>query len=665
MTVIDILFRVDEICKKYDKYDIEKQRDQNAFGDDAFARIYAAVEADIQAALTKSEMAVSETNRAAAAAMNAEVRRTKARLTDEMPKLKKLALKKVKGLSKEDYETRGDLVILLLEKIAAIPDGTMNAAKQTGGWGTSSAANPGNIKFDTTDGNFSNDFYEESEESSQFRQEYETRKMKQDQGLDVISEGLDTLKNLAQDMNEEMDRQIPLMDDIEDKVDRAASDLKNTNVRLKETIIQDTNSSSSAAKMNMSQVGINSTINTRGLIVQEQNLNSTSSNPNPKDNIPSSNSSKRKRNLPGNPDPDAEVVAMSPKSLMATNRFLCEICNKGFQRDQNLQLHRRGHNLPWKLKQRSNKEIVKKKVYICPEKTCVHHDPSRALVQSDWKAHSKICGTREYRCDCGTLFSRKDSFITHRAFCDALAEENSRFIPNISSTNNNIPNFNISTEANGINLQTSGILNNYPSAFRPEIFSGLDNGQKSRMPSWLDHLNNNPMTQFGGNLNSSDMHMAQMGSPMNMTQLQGPKEELEEELKDGSLNLSDNNMYTNQISSHNMSATALLQKAAQIGSTRSNPAIAATCFGLMNSSSFNLNNKQRRPSEGPENLHELVNSNTSNAIKDGLMDQGNMTRDFLGVSGEHETSRRLILQQQLANFASMNPTMDQYNGYHY
>ncbi|KAI7735352.1 hypothetical protein M8C21_022098 [Ambrosia artemisiifolia] len=144
---------------------------------------------------------------------------------------------------------------------------------------------------------------------------------------------------------------------------------------------------------------------------------------------------KKKRNLPGNPDPEAEVIAMSPKTLMATNRFVCEICNKGFQRDQNLQLHRRGHNLPWKLKQRSKQEVVRKKVYVCPEPTCVHHEPARALgdltgikkhysrkhgekkwkcdkcskryaVQSDWKAHSKICGTREYRCDCGTLFSR-------------------------------------------------------------------------------------------------------------------------------------------------------------------------------------------------------------------------------------------------------------------
>ncbi|XP_062226452.1 protein indeterminate-domain 5, chloroplastic-like [Phragmites australis] len=164
---------------------------------------------------------------------------------------------------------------------------------------------------------------------------------------------------------------------------------------------------------------------------------------------------KKKRTLP---DPDAEVIALSPKTLMATNRFVCEVCNKGFQREQNLQLHRRGHNLPWKLKQKNPLQVQRRRVYLCPEPTCVHHDPSRALgdltgikkhfcrkhgekkwkcekcskryaVQSDWKAHSKICGTREYRCDCGTLFSRRDSFITHRAFCDALAQESARLPP--------------------------------------------------------------------------------------------------------------------------------------------------------------------------------------------------------------------------------------------
>lgn len=51
MSVIDILTRVDAICKKYDKYDVDKQKDLNVSGDDAFARLYAVVEADIEAAL--------------------------------------------------------------------------------------------------------------------------------------------------------------------------------------------------------------------------------------------------------------------------------------------------------------------------------------------------------------------------------------------------------------------------------------------------------------------------------------------------------------------------------------------------------------------------------------------------------------------------------------
>jgi hypothetical protein len=132
--------------------------------------------------------------------------------------------------------------------------------------------------------------------------------------------------------------------------------------------------------------------------------------------------------------PDAEVVALSPQTLMATNRFVCEVCHKGFQRDQNLQLHLRGHNMPWKLKQKNPKE-PRWRVYLCPEPTCVHHNPSRALgdltgikkhycrkhgeknlkcdkcnkryaVESDWKAHCKTCGTREYRCECNAPFSR-------------------------------------------------------------------------------------------------------------------------------------------------------------------------------------------------------------------------------------------------------------------
>ncbi|KAK2448131.1 protein indeterminate-domain 5, chloroplastic [Trifolium repens] len=47
---------------------------------------------------------------------------------------------------------------------------------------------------------------------------------------------------------------------------------------------------------------------------------------------------------------NAKVIALSPKTLMATNMYICEVCNKEFQREQNLQQHITGHNLPWKLR---------------------------------------------------------------------------------------------------------------------------------------------------------------------------------------------------------------------------------------------------------------------------------------------------------------------------
>ena len=54
MSVIDILTRVDAICKKYEKYDVDKLNADNVSGDDAFARLYASVEADIESALQVS-----------------------------------------------------------------------------------------------------------------------------------------------------------------------------------------------------------------------------------------------------------------------------------------------------------------------------------------------------------------------------------------------------------------------------------------------------------------------------------------------------------------------------------------------------------------------------------------------------------------------------------
>ncbi|CAN8313305.1 unnamed protein product [Cochlearia groenlandica] len=161
---------------------------------------------------------------------------------------------------------------------------------------------------------------------------------------------------------------------------------------------------------------------------------------------------KRKRRPAGTPDPDANVISLSPKTLLESDQYVCEICNQGFQREQNLQMHRRRHKVPWKLLKRDkNKDVeeavVKKRVYVCPEPTCLHHDPCHALgdlvgikkhfrrkhsvykqwvcercskgyaVQSDYKAHLKTCGSRGHSCDCGRVFSRVESFIEHQDSC--------------------------------------------------------------------------------------------------------------------------------------------------------------------------------------------------------------------------------------------------------
>ncbi|KAJ0234886.1 Zinc finger protein JACKDAW [Hirschfeldia incana] len=486
-----------------------------------------------------------------------------------------------------------------------------------------------------------------------------------------------------------------------------------------------------------------------GFVHQEQQLHHLQQHmprglnptPNPNPNAkPNFLSAKKKRNQPGTPDPDADVIALSPTTLMATNRFVCEICNKGFQRDQNLQLHRRGHNLPWKLKQRSNKEVIKKKVYICPIKTCVHHDASRALgdltgikkhysrkhgekkfkcekcskkyaVQSDWKAHAKTCGTREYKCDCGTLFSRKDSFITHRAFCDALTEESARMSslsnPGISTTNlsfgndshimknSNLPHGFVHRGVHHPDINTAisqfGLgFGHDQSAMHAQGLSEMVQvapTENHHLPDFSGH-HRNQQFQFltnsaNPNLNLSSSSTSQQ-TPASLLSLQQQHQTLNNSSFSPIFSSSSDCKQNNSLPP--MSATALLQKAAQMGSTRSNSTSAPSIFaGATMTSSPSAASHPPPPASSPMMIQQQLNNNfntnvsrenqnlappisgattstvhnNSNSFnRSGLnpAQQMGLTRDFLGVCNEHhphQTGRRPFLPQELERFSPL------------
>ncbi|GKU97725.1 hypothetical protein SLEP1_g10830 [Rubroshorea leprosula] len=338
---------------------------------------------------------------------------------------------------------------------------------------------------------------------------------------------------------------------------------------------------------------------------------------------------KKKRNQPGTPDPNAEVIALSPKTLLATNRFVCEICNKGFPRDQNLQLHRRGHNLPWKLQLRTS---FQKKVYVCPEPSCVHHNPARALgdltgikkhfcrkhgekkwkcekctkkyaVQSDWKAHSKACGTKEYKCDCGAILPRRDSLMTHRAFCDASV------LPTPTEENNNA--------SPGISAGATNVGSNLHHQVIPEL-----------APPLAPEFSQGTITPMGAAAAGSMFSNSSSGS--NGSLLFGG----------GSRNLSSDSQSSTTIPSAtfnpSMSATALLQKAAQMGATAAasgsgssitSPTMMASFSTLMQ---LQINNGWMFSSGG------FGDQNNGSLISDlsRFGDQNMMTVDFLGINGE-------------------------------
>ncbi|XP_047078694.1 zinc finger protein SHOOT GRAVITROPISM 5-like [Lolium rigidum] len=149
---------------------------------------------------------------------------------------------------------------------------------------------------------------------------------------------------------------------------------------------------------------------------------------------PSSASARKRKNRPaGTPDPEAEVVSLSPRTLMDSSRYACDICGKMFRREQNLVFHRRGHDMPWTLKKldaaapprRKRRDEAaasrKKRAFVCPEPSCLHHHPSHALADHcGIKKHflRKHGGHRQWACArCSKAYAVLNDYKAHVKSC--------------------------------------------------------------------------------------------------------------------------------------------------------------------------------------------------------------------------------------------------------
>lgn len=239
--ITDILARTKALEKKYDKYlvqDKPKAKAVNKKGD-RFEQQIEDLELEAQNISEEAVGVPQLKDRALVAQKNADIRKRKQALLAEIPQLKSV-IKKGK-VTQEMVVARQERIRLLEEGVTAIPDGLNIARKKPGappqkramfGGLGSSSQQYSEVQVDVSEMNGDREHYMETDENRQFRQEFEQRKMAQDQDLDVIEKGLGNLQNIAQDMGAELNKQDVLIDEIDKGLDKGTKSVETNNQKL-------------------------------------------------------------------------------------------------------------------------------------------------------------------------------------------------------------------------------------------------------------------------------------------------------------------------------------------------------------------------------------------------------------------------------------------------
>ncbi|ACO69756.1 predicted protein [Micromonas commoda] len=242
----DIILRSQGLLKKYEHYLPDEKPMAPVTGKvDGFTTMFSSLQFNLKDLIAKAEEIKAEKNKAAIATANAEIRRGKNYLRGELPKLRKMMEKKMRGLTDEEKEERVSQVDNFEYQIECVPDGVNKAppkapkprgAGNDAGGGTGGGARR-HVTINMEDLEKGEGVsMEHSKESRAFRDEFEEAKQRQDEGLDEISKGLSVLKNLGGEMDDEIKRQTPILDVIDEKLDSTTSEMRTANGKLKKVI---------------------------------------------------------------------------------------------------------------------------------------------------------------------------------------------------------------------------------------------------------------------------------------------------------------------------------------------------------------------------------------------------------------------------------------------
>jgi SYP7 family syntaxin len=188
--------------------------------------------------LQKAESNAGENNRAMKAALNAELRKEKVELQQEVNSLYSMIQKK--GLSADALDERREQYEEAQTAVDAIEDGL--GASTTKGPNRSMRMTPSG-----TNGSFARELkgsltfdgaYEHTEETREFVKQATMAQERQDLQLENIERGVETLKEIGTAMGDELQRHDVIIDEVEEKMDVVTREIQTNNMKLKGVLTQ-------------------------------------------------------------------------------------------------------------------------------------------------------------------------------------------------------------------------------------------------------------------------------------------------------------------------------------------------------------------------------------------------------------------------------------------